>query len=82
MGLESKRSNRLLTSKGYNMKVKDLLKVLYEFTEIKIFEYGAARGEFFYQVAVVDTKYFDREIDQVSASSDETNEIEIVLKKL
>ena len=82
MGLESKRSNRLLTSKGYNMKVKDLLKVLFEFTEVEIFEYGAARGEFFYQVAAVDTTYFDREIDQVSASSDETDKIEIVLKKL
>ena len=44
------------------MKVKDLLKVLYEFTEIEIFEYGSARGEFFYQVNVVDPKYFDREI--------------------
>ena len=64
------------------MKVKDLLKVLYEFTEIEIFEYGSARGEFFYQVNVVDPKYFDREIDQVSASSDETDLIEIVLKKL
>lgn len=64
------------------MKVKDLLKVLYEFTEVEIFEYGSARGEFFYQVAVVDPKYFDREIDQVSASSNQTNLIEIVLKKL
>ena len=64
------------------MKVIDLLKVLYEFTEIEIFEYGAARGEFFYEVRVVDPKYFDREIDQVSASGSETDYIEIVLKKL
>ena len=64
------------------MKVKDLLKVLYKFTEIEIFEYGSARGEFFYQAEAVDPKYFDREIDQVSASSDETDLIEIVLKKL
>ena len=64
------------------MKVKDLLKVLYAFTEIEIFEYGAARGEFFFQSTMVDKKYFDREIDQVSASSDETDLIEIVLKKL
>ena len=64
------------------MKVKDLLKVLYEFTEIGIFEYGSARGKFFYQVKFVDPKYFDREIAQVSASSDETDVIEIFLKKL
>lgn len=64
------------------MKVKDLLKVLFPLTEIEIFEYGSARGEFFYEVAKVDEKYFDREIDQVSASSDETDLIEIVLKKL
>ena len=64
------------------MKVKDLLNVLYEFTEIEIFERGSARGKFFYQVSAVDKKYFDREIDQVSASSSETDLIEIILKKL
>ena len=64
------------------MKVKDLLKVLYEFTEIEIFEYGACRGEFFYQTGAVDEKYLDREIRIVGASDSETNVIEIFLKKL
>lgn len=65
------------------MKVKDLLKVLYEFTEIEIFENKRdCHGEFFYQTGAIDKKYLDREIDQVSASSFETNVIEILLKKL
>lgn len=64
------------------MKLKDLLQVLYEFTEIEIFECGSARGEFFYQVGAVDAKYFDREIDEVSTSCDAVNLIEILLKKL
>ena len=64
------------------MKVKDLLKVLYEFTEIEIFECDTAHREFFYQVTKVDKKYFDREIVQISASSGETDCIVIVLKKL
>lgn len=62
------------------MKVKDLLKVLYEFTEIYIFEYGACRGTFFYSAKEISQEYLDREIDQISPSCDEVNVIEIVLK--
>lgn len=64
------------------MKVKDLLKVLFEFTEIEIFEFRACRGEFFYQTGAVDEKYLDREIDKVGASDSETGVIEIFLKKI
>ena len=78
MGLESKRSNRLLTSKGYNMILQDLLKVMDDITQLSI---ATDEKESLYitDISKMPTYLFNYQIDYIGAKCEDV--LIIFLKK-
>lgn len=80
MELESRRSNRLLTSRGYNMKLKDLLQIIEKNTKIIVVIAETDEEHYFDFVKEVHQKYMDKEVELIGASIFQSNVIEILLK--
>jgi hypothetical protein len=80
MGLESKRSNRLLTSKGYSMKLKDLLQVMDDITQLSIV-INDQESLYITDISKMPSRLFDYQINYIGAKCEDVLNIFLIKKK-